>query len=334
MGSPLVSAIVSTYNSEIYIEGKILDLLQQTIINEIEIIIINSGSTQGEEEIIKNYLIDHRNIKYIRTEERETIYKAWNRGIKIANGKFITNANTDDRLRKDAYEILANGLNNNPDVGLVYANQVISRMPNQDFKQIENNKIYFVPDYDPRVHLERSLILSQPMWRSSLHFEDNMWFDEKLEICGDHDFQLQVASKYKLLHIPITLGSFYLSKKSENKSFQNYDLVIYERRELTCNYIKKYIQSLCKDDLQRLYNEFERMVRLPIPLFLLQYKLTHFLFPRRHIHLLEFTYYFAAVIYEVRGENIKAINVCNKFLRKRYSARIERKRKDLISISA
>ena len=64
------------------------------------------------------------NIKYIRTEERETVYKAWNRGIKAASGQYIANANTDDQYRLDALEKMARALDENPDKVLVYANQV------------------------------------------------------------------------------------------------------------------------------------------------------------------------------------------------------------------
>ena len=79
----LVSAIISTYNSEKFIRGKIEDLLAQTIIDKLEIIIVNSGSQQNEDEIIREYLDKYHNIKYIKTKARETISKAWNRGIKI-----------------------------------------------------------------------------------------------------------------------------------------------------------------------------------------------------------------------------------------------------------
>src|SRR3989304_3715745 len=106
--SPLVSVIISTYNSEKFIERKILDLLQQSIVDRMEIIIVNSGSEQNEESIVLKYCKLYENVKYIKTDNRETIYKAWNRGIRTAKGKYITNANTDDLLRNDALEILSN----------------------------------------------------------------------------------------------------------------------------------------------------------------------------------------------------------------------------------
>lgn len=130
----LISAIISTYNSERFIRGKIEDLLQQTIFDKLEIVIVNSGSQQNEEEIIKEYIEKYPNIKYIRTEERETIYKAWNRGIKISNGKYITNTNTDDRLKENALEILSTELEKYPNVGVVYADQYITTMQNQGYR--------------------------------------------------------------------------------------------------------------------------------------------------------------------------------------------------------
>ena len=69
--NPLVSVIISTYNSEKFMEGRLLDLINQTIFNKIEIIIIDSGSEQNEKKIVLPYITKHTNIRYFRKEERE-----------------------------------------------------------------------------------------------------------------------------------------------------------------------------------------------------------------------------------------------------------------------
>ncbi len=102
----LVSAIVSTYNSERFIRGCLEDLECQTIADRLEIVVVNSGSQQNEEAVIREFQEKYSNIKYIKTDQRETVYAAWNRGIQAATGKYITNANTDDRHRKDALEVM------------------------------------------------------------------------------------------------------------------------------------------------------------------------------------------------------------------------------------
>ena len=102
----LVSAIVSTYNSERYLRGCLEDLEAQTISDRVEIIVVNSGSEQNEESIVKEFQEKYANIRYIKTENREGVYAARNRGIREATGKYITNANTDDRHRKDAFKVM------------------------------------------------------------------------------------------------------------------------------------------------------------------------------------------------------------------------------------
>ena len=68
----MVSAIVSVYKAEKYIRGCLENLENQTITEKIEIIVVNSGSDENEEEIVKEFQKKNKNIKYIKTECRET----------------------------------------------------------------------------------------------------------------------------------------------------------------------------------------------------------------------------------------------------------------------
>jgi glycosyltransferase involved in cell wall biosynthesis len=124
----LVSAIVSTYNAQDFLSGCLDDLEQQTIADRLEVIVVNSGSQQDEEAIVRRYQQKYHNIVYIKTEQREGIYSAWNRAVKVARGQFLTNANTDDRHRPDALEIMAKTLQANPDAALVYGDGVLRRV--------------------------------------------------------------------------------------------------------------------------------------------------------------------------------------------------------------
>lgn len=98
MTQPLVTAIVSTYNAERFMRGCLEDLVAQTLFSEMEVLVIDSGSQQGESAICAEYARIHPRIRLIRTE-REPLYAAWNRAIPLARGKYLTNANTDDRHR-------------------------------------------------------------------------------------------------------------------------------------------------------------------------------------------------------------------------------------------
>lgn len=320
---PLVSAIVSIYNSELFIKGKIEDLLAQTIAQDIEIILINSGSQQNEDQIIKPYLEENPNIKYLKTENRETIYKAWNRGIRMAEGKFITNSNTDDRLKKDAFEILAGVLEKNPEVGLVFANQYISQTPNEKFDEITEKKVWPIPDFNYFVQLDRAVVLSQPMWRSSIHSELGIWFAEEYEICGDHNFNLRLMKHYEIKYLPQVLGLFYVDRNKTNKSLQNMSSLEKEKLRMTEPFIKNYVDSLSHEDLKSLKNEFQLKVLVPIYILRAWNLLQKSIIPRKHPFTHEFIYFVYALVSSKLGFHKAAVSACKKLLKRRNSERVE-----------
>jgi len=326
---PLVSAIVSTYNSAKFISGKIEDLLDQTIADKLEIIIVNSGSQQDEDIIIKEYLRKHANIKYIKTEERETIYKAWNRGIKIATGKYITNANTDDRLRCDALAILAYELESDSGVALVYADQYITTIQNEKYLLSKKSKIVRMPEFDYLVQLERCIVFSQPMWRSSLHHQDNFWFDEELEVCGDHEFELKISAKYKMKHISQVLGNFYKSPENDNKSFQNILRIDLERKQITFKYMQKYVDRMKDEELIELIRMFRTIIFMPMWLSRIFIRIKSLTIKRKHVFSQEFIYLISIIIYEKKQKIDLAIRYCKKHLNHRHSWRIEKKYQQL-----
>ena len=209
----IVSAIVSVYNCERFIKGCLEDLEQQTIVDKLEIVVVNSGSQQNEEPIINKFRGKFNNIVYLKTENRETIYQAWNRGIKAASGKYITNANTDDRHRKDAFEVMVNVLEADKRIALVYADYIITETENETFD--DNTPVgYSKPlEFSLRQLLSSSFIGPHPMWRKNVHSEFG-YFDEKFEVAGDYEFWLRISEKCRLKHIKEYLGLFLMSPNS------------------------------------------------------------------------------------------------------------------------
>lgn len=198
-----VSAIVSTYNSEKYLSQCLDDLENQTIAASLEIIVVISGSEQGEEKIVLEYQKKYPNIKYICTAQRESIYQAWNRAIKLASGEYITNANTDDCHCSDAFEKLSKALDENQNCALVYADQNdLSETANGDFEIIgvRRRGIFSVS----RLYRE-CCVGSQPMWRRAIHNELG-YFDESFFTAGDYEFWLRIAQKYPFFYVNEVLG--------------------------------------------------------------------------------------------------------------------------------
>ena len=88
-----LSVVIPVYNTEQYLPRCIESLINQTYKN-IEIVIINDGSTDKTDSIIKKYINDSR-IKYYN-RSNHGIGKTRNFGIKEATGEYITFIDSDD----------------------------------------------------------------------------------------------------------------------------------------------------------------------------------------------------------------------------------------------
>jgi glycosyltransferase involved in cell wall biosynthesis len=243
-----VSAIVSTYNSQQFIRGCLEDLTNQSIFSQMEIIVVDSGSKENEAEIVNDFQKKFENIKYIRTQERETIYASWNRAVKISTGKYITNANTDDRHHKDAFEILSAQLDCDDSLDLVYADQFITDIPNQTFDNATPIGKFTWPEFNFETLLEFCCVGPQPMWRRSLHEKGNEFFNENLEVAGDYDFWLSVANN-NFKKINKTLGLYYRSKNSTNKEFQNIKITQLESYSAREKAFQRHIQYYTEEEI-------------------------------------------------------------------------------------
>ncbi len=94
MNSPLVSIIVPIYNVEEYLSKCLDSIINQTYSN-LEIILVNDGSTDQSESIIQSFLLKDERIKYIYQINMGPSI-ARNRGMKEAKGDFICFIDADD----------------------------------------------------------------------------------------------------------------------------------------------------------------------------------------------------------------------------------------------
>ena len=115
----LVSIVVPTYNDEAYLREALDDIVAQTY-EKIEVIIVNDGSTDNTEEVLKEYCEKHDNFTYYNKENGGT-GSALNYGFAKARGEFGTWFSSDDRKEPQMIERLAEFLKNNRDVEYVTA---------------------------------------------------------------------------------------------------------------------------------------------------------------------------------------------------------------------
>lgn len=102
-----ISVIIPLFNVEYYLEEALDSVINQTIFNDIEVIIVDDGSTDNSRFLVQKYAIDYDNINVLR-KQHEGTGPARNYGMKYAKGEYIHFFDPDDFLLYDGYEKLYN----------------------------------------------------------------------------------------------------------------------------------------------------------------------------------------------------------------------------------
>ncbi len=99
---PKVSVIIPIYNTDTYLNEALDSICNQTL-KDVEIILINDGSTDNSQHIIEEYTEKYDRIKYrIQTNQGQSV--ARNNGLLLATGKYIYFMDSDDILKTTALE--------------------------------------------------------------------------------------------------------------------------------------------------------------------------------------------------------------------------------------
>ena len=157
MNNPLISIIVPIYNVEKYLSKCIDSIINQTLEN-IEIILVNDGSTDSCAEIIESYANKDNRIKVIHKKNGGQS-SARNMGLDIAKGEYIGFVDSDDWLHYDMYENMYKSIKNansdmcvcgreeySEDGKLGYQNKLIDEiidLDKYDIKDYISNKLFY-----------------------------------------------------------------------------------------------------------------------------------------------------------------------------------------------
>jgi glycosyltransferase involved in cell wall biosynthesis/predicted nucleic acid-binding protein len=217
MSEPLVTALVSTYASERYLRGCLDDLLQQTLGDRLEIVVVDADSPEREGAIVREYQSRHPGIRYLRLPRRVNTSEAFLAGTAIARGRYLTTANTDDRHRPDALARLATVLEQRPGCGIVYADSLITHRDNETWASNSATTKYQWPDFTLATALGCCLFGAQALWRRAAHDQAGSW-DPGIVFANDQDLFLRLAWRCGAVHLRETLGLFLMRPDSQSGS--------------------------------------------------------------------------------------------------------------------
>lgn len=224
--TPILSIITSLYNGDKFIRNFMANIVNQLNFHAFELIIIDACSPGDEYTVIKEYTSKFSNIVYHRCEDRISIYDAWNLGVSMSKGKYLTNANLDDLRAPYGLSMQVECLEHFPSFDVCYGDFYYYFEPNPSWDLVESIGIKSsLTHVSPGVLMSCNYPHCAPLWRKSLH-EDVGLFDTKYASAADWEFWLRCIKAQKNFYfIPIPLSGYYqnpegISTSSETKGIE------------------------------------------------------------------------------------------------------------------
>ena len=198
----LVSIMMPAYNAELFIQSAIDSIINQTY-SQWELIIINDGSTDQTEDIIKKFT-DSRIRYYHQVNKGEAA--ARNLALLHTKGEFIAFLDSDDKFLPDFLEKTVLFLSNNPDKDAVYTDGWFIDTQDRVLDPLSSQRRGpFGEDlFEPLVRA--SDVFGPPICtliRRTSIIDDNIQFDTNIIIGPDWDFFTQLSTTIKWGYLDI-----------------------------------------------------------------------------------------------------------------------------------
>jgi glycosyltransferase involved in cell wall biosynthesis len=195
-----ISVVIPSYNQVAFLERTIESLLSQAYPN-LEIFVVDGGSTDGSREIIERY---SRYFRWWCSEPDRGQAHALNKGFHRSSGEVMGWLNSDDRLAPGALHRISEFLSNHPGVNAVYGHRILI-----DENDMEVGR-WTLPPHDSRVLTWADYVPQETLfWRRRLWDEVGGKIDESLDFALDWDLLLRFRETgAKIVRLPHFLGLF------------------------------------------------------------------------------------------------------------------------------
>lgn len=171
-----VSVIVPVYNVGGYLE-KCLDSLVVQSLKDIEIIVVNDGSTDNSLEIAKKYEEKYSNVLKVYSKKNGGLSDARNFGLKYVKGKFVAFVDSDDYVKDDMFLKMYNYAIKN-DLDVVVSDTIIKTDSSEDVLKSNLNyssdvlKNYVIAYPMACIRMIRKDVLKDFEFKKGIFYED------------------------------------------------------------------------------------------------------------------------------------------------------------------
>jgi glycosyltransferase involved in cell wall biosynthesis len=223
---PLVTVFIPVYNSEKYIKQCLDSVVNQTYRN-LEILIIDDGSTDNSINIIKEFYDDR--IRILQNKGNKGLPYTRNKGLREAQGKYFATLDSDDIAIKTRIEKQVSYLEKNNDIDVLTSNyQVFSSYIKKNIinnKEPDETKIYLM--FGCHICNSTSMIRLQSVKKYGISYNLNCFIAQDYELWtqfskhGKIDHLSEILVKYRMGHENITKKTNGNKKKERKQIISN-----------------------------------------------------------------------------------------------------------------
>lgn len=206
----MVTVLMPVYNAGEFLKEAIDSILNQTY-EEFEFLIINDGSTDSSVNIIESY--KDKRIKLIHNIENKGLVESLNKGIEIAQGKYIIRMDADDIAEVNRIETQVDFMENNSDVAVAGSNGVIFLSDKPIIKKLTDLPIKY-NEIKCKLLFECPIVHSAVIIRKNILLENNYRYSEKYKDTEDYGLWIEIAKNHKIVNIPKKLLRYRIISSS------------------------------------------------------------------------------------------------------------------------
>lgn len=190
MFGPLVSVVIPTYNHAQFVGYAVKSVLAQTYPN-IEIIVVDDGSTDETADILKPYLA---RIIYLFKPNGGTP-NALNYGIERTKGKYVCWLSADDAFRPEKIAKQLTQMESKPEIGFAYTSFAVIDGEGKKLYDV-HSQTYLSTQEMVRKLREGNFINGSSVMMRKTALEKSGWFDEGLAQAHDHDLWFRLLRNF------------------------------------------------------------------------------------------------------------------------------------------
>ena len=271
-----VSVIVPVYKVEQYI-SKCLDSLVNQTLEDMEIIVVNDGSPDNSEKIIKDYAKKYKNIKYLK-KENGGLSSARNFGLKHATGEYIGFVDSDDYVDKRMYQMMyEKAIEASADLVVCDLNYVYEDKEEKAYSNIKTDTTDIKSIMNNIYPAAWNKLYKKELFDNEVYFKEGVWYEDvefiyrllpyvnKIGVVHEHFYKYIQRENSIIRTIDKRLYNYIDNWNGILEFYKKRDLYISYEKELEYSYVRylyaTFIKQACKYDYENYLKAVDEAIK-------------------------------------------------------------------------